>query len=499
MRRAVLAVLPLLLATQAFAADTPVAAGAGVEITVYPGDLALVHDHRTFRLTTPETRLAFAGVSRQLKPETASLSIVPSAQVKAADVKLLDQTFAFHLISPQSLLEQSVGQEISVVTTNPATGRDSADRAKVVSVQDGVVLDMGGKIYTGVPGRLVFDGVPDNLRPAPTLLVTAAGPTGKDIAADLVYLTGGLGWHADYVARYDSEGDRLDLSAWATVANTTGVDFKDAKLKLAAGEVNTVTPPNAPMRALAMGAEASAAMAAPTPGAAGVSTQPLDNLQLYTIARPTTLANGESKQLMLLQVTNLPVKHDYVVRGQPWFYTSAMPGDPRPGAAEVEVTVKNEPTKSETKGAKGKEIKDATTAAAISGLGVSLPAGVVRAYGEDDDGAPQFLGEDRTAAVIPGGEMHLHLGRDSDMPVMREQTSFVRATDTIFISAWRLTLRNAKSKPVTVRVEEPVGGAWEIPKESQAHIKNDAGLPEWTITLPPKGSTVLEYSVKTTL
>jgi len=493
--RATLAVLSLMTAP-ALAAETPVAAGANPEITVYADDLALVHDRRTFRLTTPETRFAFAGVSARLKPETAFLSVVSNPQVKAADVKLLDQTFAFHVISQQSLLEQSVGQDVSVVSTNPATGRDVSDRAKVVSVRDGLVLDMGGKIYTGAPGRLVFDGLPENLRPAPALLVTAAGPVGKDITADLSYLTNGLDWHADYVAHYDGEGDRLDLTAWAMVTNATGVDFKDAKLKLAAGEVNRVKAPPSPMpmRAMMMRADVPAAAAEAAPSAPNAPSQALDTVRLYTIARPTTLANGESKQLLLLQVNNLAVKHEYIVRGQPWYYTAPLPTHTEQGGAEIEVTVKNEP-RSEGKSVKGKETKESRDGS----LGMALPAGVVRAYGDDDGGATQFLGEDKVDAVVPGGDMHLHLGRDAELPVTREQLSIVHATDTISISAWRLSFKNAKSKPVTVRVEEPVSGAWEIPKETVAHTKNAAGLPEWSVTVPARGDVVLEYSIKTSL
>jgi hypothetical protein len=500
-RRTALVPLPLLvlLAVPATAAETSVPAGASPEITVYPGDLALVRDRRTFRLQTPEARLAFEGVSGRLQPETVAIDVVPPpppakgkqpAGVKPSEVKLLDQTFAFNLMTPHTLLEQSIGKDVTVVTTNPATGRDNTERAKVVSVQDGVVLDIGGKLYTGLDGRFIFDAPPGNLRPKPALLVTAAGPTGKDIAADISYLTGGLGWHADYVARYDSEGGRLDLSAWATVSNTTGTDFTNAKLKLAAGDVNRVTPPPRPVMAMRAAKYAEAADVA-APMAGGVSAQALDNLQLYTIARPTTLANGETKQLMLLQVNNLPVKRDLVVRGQQWFYTSPMPGQTQKGAAEIEVSVKNEPA--------GKADAKGRVRPAPGGLGLSLPPGVVRAYGEDDDGALQFLGEDRTDAVIPGGEMQLHLGKDTDLAVTRDQVSFAKATDTISISGWRIAIRNNKARSSVVRVTEPVPGAWEIVRETVPHKKNAAGLPEWTLTIPAKGETVLEYNVKTQL
>jgi len=499
--RAALSALPLLAVTcvSVAAAEISVPAGNAPEVTVYPGDLALVRDQRTFRLQTPEARLTFEGVSGRLQPETVAVSVVPPPPpakgqqptgVKPSEVKLLDQAFTFNLLTPRTLLEQSVGKEVTVVTTNPATGRESTERAKVISVQEGVVLEIDGKLYTGIEGKFIFDTVPGNLRAKPGLQVTVAGPTGKDIVTDLSYLTGGLGWHADYVARYDSEGGRLDLTTWATVSNTTGVDFANTKLKLAAGDVNRVAPPPQPMMMRAKYAEMAAA-AAPAPMADGVSAQSLDNLQLYTIARPTTLANGETKQLALLQVTNLPVRRDLLVRGQQWFYTSPMPGQTQKGAAEVEVTVKNDPTSKPDP--KGKARPEA------GGLGVSLPAGTVRAYGEDNDGAMQFLGEDRTDAVIPGGELRLRLGKDMDVPVVRDQVSFAKPNETLAISAWRIVIKNNKGKPSVVRITEPVPGNWEIVRETIPHKNNAAGLPEWTLTIPAKGEAVLEYNVKTQL
>lgn len=481
-----LCAVPVLAASAPVPPETPVAPGAAPEITVYPGDLALIRERRIFRLGAPENRLALTGVSSKLKPDTVSLSVDTTQQVKASDVRLLDQTFASNVVSQQSLLDRSVGQEVSVVTTNPATGRDVTERAKIVAVQNGVVLDIGGKIYTDIPGRLVFDAIPPTLRAQPTLLVTAVGPVGKDVNAALSYLTSGLGWHANYVARYDSEGGRLDLTAWATVENSTGLDFTGAKLKLAAGDVNMVSPSPLPYvrKAMAMQAEASPPMDAGSP-------QILDNLHLYTIARPIALANGESKQLMLLQLINVPVKRDIVVRGQPFFFLQPMPGQPKLGSAEIEVTLKNEAVRPPAKGA-----KDGAPASPPSGLGQPLPAGIVRAYGEDDEGRLQFLGEDRTDGAAAGDEMKLHLGHDVDLPVTREQVSFVRATDAITITAWRLTIRNGKAKPMTVRIEEPVSGNWEIPKENIPHTKNAAGLPEWNLTIPAKGQAVLEYSVR---
>jgi hypothetical protein len=493
MRRIRALVLPaVLLAGPAAAAEVPVAPGAKPDLIVYGDDFALVRERRTMKLAGPQTQLAFVGVSRALQPETAVISVLPTEQVKLGDVKILDQTFAFATITPEALMERSIGKEVSVLTTNPNTGRDIGQRAKLIAIANGQpILDVGGQIQTGNAARLAFDGLPPGLRPEPTLLMTAAGPAGPDIPIELSYLTGGLGWRADYTAAYDGDAGRVDLTAWATITNTTGVTFPEATLKLAAGDVNRVRPPQPPMPMRAAKME----MAAAAPMADGVAATSTAGQNIYSIARPTTLATGETKQVMMLSAVNLPVKREYVVRGEPWFYTAPMQGAPQEGRAAIEVTVKNEGARPKPP-VKGKPAAPAPPAE--GGLGVPLPPGIVRAYGQTADGAPQFLGEDRIDHVAPGGDIRLRLGGDVDLPVTRQQVSFVRASETIALSVWRLTLRNAKPRPVTVRVSEPVSGAWEISKSSISHVRSDAGTPEWVLNLPAKGEVVLEYTIRTT-
>jgi hypothetical protein len=352
-----------------------------------------------------------------------------------------------------------------------------------------VVLDIGGKIYTGLPGRVVFDSLPGNLRAVPTLLMSVTGPIATDIPIELSYLTSGLGWHADYVANYDGDAGRLDLTGWATVSNTTGVEFKNAKLKLAAGAVNRVAsqPPRPMMRTAAM-----AAVAAPqSVDASGMTPQSLSGLNIYSLGRPVTLSSGESKQLVLMRAVNVPVKRDYVVEGQPAFYTGLMPNQRQNGSVAIELSLKNE--------GRAKTAKAKAAEGGAEGLGVPLPAGVVRAYAQDNDGAPEFLGEDRIDHIAEGGDIRLRLGGDVELPVVREQISFVHASDAIALSVWRISLHNAKPRAVTVRVAEPVPGNWDVIKENMAHTKNAAGAAEWTVVVPAKGEAILEYTVKTTL
>ena len=167
------------LALQAQDVQIPVTARKSLELTIYESDLALVKDQRDFKLTDEQSTLAFLGVSGQIQPET-----VLFRTLGPESLQMVEQAFDVNVLSPQSLLQRSVGREVSVVTPNPATGKDTVERAKVLSVDQGLVLEIGGKIHTQVPGRIVFDRVPDGLHMSPTLLMTVKGPAAKDLKAE---------------------------------------------------------------------------------------------------------------------------------------------------------------------------------------------------------------------------------------------------------------------------------------------------------------------------
>lgn len=452
--------------------DVPAATG-NADLTVYGNNFAMVRERRQFHMAGAAAQLVLGGISRELQPETAFLQVL-----KGDAVTVTEQTFNFDLLSPSKLLERAVGTEVGVVTVNPATGRETTERARLLSINEGVVLEIGGKVHTNHPGRIVFDSVPPGARARPALLMNVLGKGAQDVEAELSYLTGGLSWRPDYIVQYDADAGRMSLQAWATITNTTGMDFRDARLKLVAGDVNRVTPPQP--GPVPMGMKADAAMAATARAEAYVpNVTPATSLatHVYTVARATTLGAFESKQLGLLSGRGIVVRRQYTARAEPHFFTNPMRQPFPETRARVELTFKND---------------------AAAKLGVPLPAGVVRVYGQDSQGAPQFLGEDRIDHTAVGGDVSLSLGTDFDIGVLREQLTYARAADNISISGWRVTLTNAKSRPVTVRVIEPLPGAWEIIKESHPHTQPNAGSALWSIEVPAKGKTVLEYNVRVT-
>ncbi|MDZ7938245.1 MAG: hypothetical protein U5M53_08190 [Rhodoferax sp.] len=233
------------LATQAALAQTApqearstLADQQEVAVTIYNDNLALVKDQRKVQLQRGTQSLAFRDVSARMRPETALLRSLTAPD----QLSVLEQNFDFDLLTPQKLLEKYVGQPVTVVRTNPATGAETSEAATVLAANSGVVLQIGQRIETGIPGRLVFGQVPPNLRDRPTLVMALDNRGAPQQSVELSYLTAGLGWKADYVVELNAADDQLDMSGWVTLTNTSGAAYRNAKLQLVAGDVNQVQP-----------------------------------------------------------------------------------------------------------------------------------------------------------------------------------------------------------------------------------------------------------------
>ena len=205
-----------------------------VAVTIYNEDLALVRDQRQVVLPQDSVDFALREVSARIRPETALLRSL----TKPGGLTIMEQNFDFDLLTPRKLLEKYVGQDVKLVRTHPETGKDSFETARVLAANEGVVLQVGDRIETGVPGRLVFPDVPKNLRDRPTLVVSLENANQGSQTTELSYLTGGLGWRADYVAELNAEDSALDLSGWVTLTNRSGATYRNALLQLVAGDVN---------------------------------------------------------------------------------------------------------------------------------------------------------------------------------------------------------------------------------------------------------------------
>ncbi len=442
-----------------------------VAVTIYNENLALVKDQRKIQFASGQNTLAFRDVSARMRPETALMRSLTSP----GRLSVIEQNFDFDLLTPQKLLEKYVGKQVKVIRTNPATGDETTEQAQVLAANNGVVMKIGNRIETGIPGRIVYPDVPDNLRDRPTLVMSLnnGGAAKQDV--ELSYLTGGLAWKADYVAELNAADDKLDLSGWVTLTNTSGASYNNAKLQLVAGDVNQVQDEmRFARRDKGLLYEAKAA-AAPS-----MAEESLLEFHLYTLDRPTTIAENQTKQVALLTAAGIPAHKELLLRGANYYYGSSY-GDL---GQKMKVGVFVEFYNKES-----------------ANLGMPLPKGVIRVYKRDAAGNAQFVGEDRIDHTPKNEKIRIKLGEAFDVTADKKQTRFKRLPDpskriALYESAFEIVLKNAKKEAVTVTVQEPIPGDWKIMYENHKHVKAASNTAVWHISVPAEGRTKLKYRVQ---
>lgn len=441
-----------------------------VSITIYNENLALVRDLRHVPLKKGINRLAWCDVSARIRPETALLR----TPEKTSSIRMVEQNFDFDALTPEKLLEKYLGRSINVIYVNPVTGAETVEAATVLSVSDGVVLQFKDRVETSVSGRIAFPDIPGSLHNHPTLSLVLDGATPGKHELELSYLTSGLSWQADYVARLDANDGQLDLSGLVTLTNHSGIAYPDAHLQLVAGDVNQVTPepPQARTQARKM-----MAMVADAAEYQAVKEESLSEYHLYSLPVPTTLAENQSKQITLMSATDIPVSQEFLLRGTNAYYFSRYSNLDDKLKPVVLIQFKNEG----------------------EGLGVPLPKGTIRVYQNDSRDNLQFLGEDHIDHTAKNEEVRVKLGKATDITAMRTQTDFQqldtpsrRFTET----AHQIEIHNVRQEAVTIRVQEPIPGDWMMISESQPHTKSSANLVEWLVKVPTNQKTILSYRVR---
>ncbi len=441
-----------------------------VAVTIYNNNLALVKDQRKVKLVNGLNNLALRDVSAQIRPETALLRSLSHA----GSFSTLEQNFDFDLLTPQKLLEKYVGKHVNVVRVNPANGAETTEQATVLSANNGVVMKIGNRIETGIPGRIVYDDVPANLRDRPTLVTKLDSKTAAEQTVELSYLTGGLGWKADYVAELNPKEDSIDLSGWVTLTNTSGATYSNAKLQLVAGDVNRVE--NNYPRALEM--RKSVGMVADA--AAPMAEESLLEYHLYSLDHPTSIAENQTKQVALLSASNVPARKELVLRGSDYYYGSSYGDLGQKLKVGVFVEFDN---------------KEAAK------LGIPLPKGIMRMYKKDSQGNAQFVGEDNIDHTPKNETVRLKLGESFDVTADKKQTDFKTLPrpakgNSMFESAYEIVLKNAKKERTTVIVQEPIPADWKILKENHPSQKATSNTAVWKIDVPAEGRVTLNYRVQ---
>lgn len=440
-------------------------------LTVYNSDLALVRDVRTIRLPRGEFDLRFMDIAATVNPATVHLRSL----TEPARLDIIEQNYEYDLLEPDKILRKYVGREVVLVRPRQRNGTTTEEEVKalLLSYNNAPVWQIGNEIVTGLHAdHMRFPELPGNLYVRPTLIWSLDNQGAVEHKVQASYLATALKWNADYVLTVSRDDRTADVDGWVTLTNNSGTGFRNARLQLVAGELNRVRQEMG--RAMDMLQEA-AALRAPAPP---MAQEAFSDYHLYTLARKTSINNQETKQISMLTGTSFPVRKRYVVDGQSHYYRNTMsPGSPIKDQVKVFYEFKNEEK---------------------VGLGMPMPAGVVRVYQADSKGSTQFVGEDRIGHTPKDETLNLRIGTAFDIVAERKQTDFRQIARNVYEMEFEVTLRNHKTTPITVEVNEPLGGTWRIIRESHRSTKPNAWAAQFEVPVSANSSTTLNYRVQVT-
>ncbi|MBS1811685.1 MAG: DUF4139 domain-containing protein [Acidobacteria bacterium] len=442
-----------------------------VAITVYNSNIGLVKDTRTLKMPRGTSQLRFMDVAQQINPTTVHIKSLTAPNA----LSVVEQSYEYDLLNPAKLLDKYVGREVTLVLRSFENNSEklTPTRATLLSNNSGQVWQIGNQIVIN-PTNIVetrFDQLPSDLIAKPTLVWTLNNTAADSHTVEASYLTNGIGWRSDYVVVVNKDDTKADLNGWVTINNNSGTTYKNAELKLVAGDVNRVRED---VQTYAM---KTARMAEAAPAAAPqFQEQAFFEYHLYTLQRPATLKNNETKQINLLSAANFAVKKELVLNGQQYYYQGYNnPGEPIKEKVGVYVEFKN-----------GKE----------NGLGQPLPAGVVRVYKADAEGAQQFIGENRIDHTPKDERVKIKLGDAFDVVAERKQTDYKAISRRVFEYAYEIRIRNHKEEAVNVVVNEPIGGDWEMVNSTFPAEKTAAFAARFNVPVAKDGEAVLSYRVR---
>ncbi len=442
-----------------------------VNITVYNSNLGLVRETRRLTLPNGQIALRFADVTAQIRPETVHLSSLTAP----AALRILEQNYQYDLLNPAKLLDKFVGKEITLVLRRYQNNTESFEpvQATLLSNNGGQVWRINGQIVIN-PSNIAemrFPDLPKNLVATPTLVWDLENRETGPQSIEASYLTGGMNWRADYVLLVNADDTKGDLQGWVTLTNASGATFEDARLQLVAGNVNRVSEE----RNFAL---AGAMLRKEADSVSQFQEQGFFEYHMYTLQRPATIRDNETKQVSLLEAAGFDVKKEFVLNGQRYYYT----GYNNPGAAIKEkvgvyVQFRNSQTNK---------------------LGMPLPAGTIRLYKKDDKGNQQFIGEDKIDHTPKDEDVRVKVGDAFDIVAeRRKQTDYrVVVTGHMYEYAYEIKIRNHKDGPVTVVVNEPIGGDWEMVSSTFKAEKTAAFAAQFQVPVAKDGEATLAYRVR---
>ncbi|HEY4838741.1 MAG TPA: DUF4139 domain-containing protein [Candidatus Acidoferrales bacterium] len=456
-------------AAQSAAHETTMNDQTDLAVTVYNSNIALVRDTRDVALPSGDFQLRFMDIASTIMPATVHFRSIAEPE----KLSVLEQNYEYDLLDANKVLDKYVGREVTLmraVQKNGSTEWEETKATLLANNNGAPVWKIGNDIVTGMSaGSYRFSSLPDNLYSRPTLvwLLNNSGARRQKIEAS--YLANNVSWSTDYVMTVTRDETNADLDGWVTMANNSGAAFKNAKLQLVAGELNRVYAQTAVMAGLG---KAMAMPAAPPP----MQQESFSEYHLYTLNRRTSIFDKETKQLSLLNASRFPVEKHFIVNGNSYYYRSAMsPGSAMKDAVLVYYKFKNEEK---------------------TGLGMPLPAGTVRVYQADSHGGILFIGEDNISHTPKDEQVSIHIGNAFDVVAEHKQIDYKKIDNHTYEMEYEVTLRNHKETPVTIEVNEPLGGDWDMLSSTFPAKKTAAFAAQFNVPVPKDSTSVLKYRVR---
>lgn len=450
---------------------TTLADQSDLAVTVYNSNVALVRDVRQLTLPPGESRLKFMDIAASINPATVHFRSI----TEPAKLGVFEQNYEYDLLDPTKLLQKYVGREVTLVRAkfNNSTTEYEDLKATLISLNGSPVWKIGNEIVTGMSYESIrFPELPENLYERPTLLWTLQNLGARRHKVEASYMTSNLSWSADYVLNVAKDETNGDIDGWVTLVNHSGTAFKNAQLQLVAGNLHRVADLPLTTRNFTNLVGLDKAAQAPAP----FQQEAFSEYHLYSLTRRTSILDQESKQISLLNASRFPLQKVYVVNGQSYYYRSAaQPGAPVKDPVQVFYKFKNEEK---------------------AGLGMPLPAGTIRVYQADSRGGSLFVGEDHIDHTPKDETISLHIGNAFDIVAERKQTDYKVLSSRLYEFEYEITLRNHKDMPITVEVNEPIGGDWEMLNSTFKFTKTAAFAARFQVPVDKDGTAVLRYRVR---
>lgn len=480
----------------------------GPALTIYNQDFAVARERIALDLAAGRNQIAFRGVTTHLEPDSVVLRD-PSGARKLA---ILEQNYRADTISQGLLLQLHEGKEIDFVTFD-RDGQEKIVRGKVIRSgyvpnQGGAqryghafyqrqaalgdhaqgagspIVEVAGKLRFSLPGQPLFPALADDAILMPTLDWLVHSDAAVKLDAELSYVTGGMSWEASYNLIAPEKGETLDLVGWVTIDNQSGKAWRDATIKLMAGDVNKLQPddPQANLRAAAFAMERDA-------GAPQVTEKAFDEFHLYSLPLPTTLRDRQTKQVEFVRGNGVKAPVIYV-------YDGVALGAYRGWNADA---IKSQPdygTQCNPKVWVMREFDNSKT----NGLGLPLPRGRTRFYRRDDaDGRLEFTGENTIDHTAKDERVRIYTGDAFDVVGERKRADYrLSNRNDQMEESFEIRVRNRKDTAIEVRIAERLYRwlNWTVIQKSHEFVKTDAQRIEFRVQVPAGGEQVVTYRVR---